>query len=281
MRTQYIPTRLWRPAYKQHPKDAATRISCEAVPDAQQPSIAPEQFEWIPGKSVQRVAELRGLYQKMNNHWPVASLFPDPGVFELDGALLGTGNSLQMPRVSFGRIINYELAGSKATLVDNHAPFVIESSNSDDRYRTIFYFDGPKYLEEYVLHKSGIFLEEHKGFAQVLTPLHREAGGFGTLGRWEGEESVSTLHLTAVEVPFGRSIIIQEGCFHGDSTVRGFWQMAITANHTLMATADSVFLRSRDSKKCVHLKLAGISYTEEDHGRVMRYAAPFGPIAGH
>ena len=98
---------------------------------------------------------------------------------------------------------------------------------------------------------SGAFIERHE-FIQAITPLNKECGGFVMLGREvidiHGRKS---LELVACPVPFGYTLLVDVGSIHGDSTLTGLYMMAMTGNHVAMKTADSVFLKHRETKKNV------------------------------
>jgi hypothetical protein len=98
---------------------------------------------------------------------------------------------------------------------------------------------------------SGAFIERHE-FIQAITPLNKECGGFVILGR-EVTDSVGRNHLklVACPVPFGFTLLVDVGSIHGDSTLTGLYMMAMTGNHIAMRTADSVFLKHRETKNNV------------------------------
>jgi hypothetical protein len=98
---------------------------------------------------------------------------------------------------------------------------------------------------------SGAFIERHE-FIQAITPLNKECGGFVILGR-EVTDSLGRNHLelVACPVPFGFTLLVDVGSIHGDSTLTGLYMMAMTGNHIAMRTADSVFLKHRETKNNV------------------------------
>ena len=55
--------------------------------------------------------------------------------------------------------------------------------------------------------------------------------------------------MISLETPSGCTLIVEEGCIHGDSNMKGMFLMAMTCNHNLMNTADSVFLRVQNDLK--------------------------------
>ena len=71
------------------------------------------------------------------------------------------------------------------------------------------------------------------------------------------------LELIAVQIPYGYTLIIEEGCIHGDTTLVGFFMMGMTSDHTTMRTADTVFLKYPETKENVGMVLVGIPENEE------------------
>ena len=101
--------------------------------------------------------------------------------------------------------------------------------------------------------KQGLFIEFHD-FTQIITPLHKSAGGFVILTRPSDEKLLEhepyykpkgqgTFDMIAVEIPFGCTLIIEKGSIHGDSNLKGMHMMAMTCDPDLMHTCDAVFLR--------------------------------------
>ena len=93
---------------------------------------------------------------------------------------------------------------------------------------------------------SGAFIERHE-FIQAITPMNKECSGFVILGCevTKGDN----LELVACPVPFGYTLLVDVGSIHGDSTLTGLYMMAMTGNNVAMKTADSVFLKHRETKK--------------------------------
>jgi len=117
----------------------------------------------------------------------------------------------------------------------------------------VTYNYGDRYYEDYLMNGSGAFIERHE-FIQAITPLNKQCGGFVILGR-EVTDGVSKkrLELVACPVPFGYTLLVDVGSIHGDSTLTGLYMMAMTGNHVAMKTADSVFLKHRETKKNVRV----------------------------
>ena len=58
----------------------------------------------------------------------------------------------------------------------------------------------------------------------------------------------SHLELIACPVPFGFTLLVDVGSIHGDSTLTGLYMMAMTGNHHAMSTADTVYLKHRETR---------------------------------
>lgn len=166
------------------------------------------------------------------------SLFLNPGILEIEGGDIEL-NAFD-PR-------GIDLSSFKARLVDNQVPFQISKKPLPvkDDYRVITYQYERGYADWQVEHGSGLFLEKHE-FSQTITPLSPDSKGFVVLGRYnkKGDE----LELIGVQIPFGHTLIIEEDCIHGDTTLNGFFMMGMTSSHTTMRTADTVFLKNSESK---------------------------------
>ncbi len=88
---------------------------------------------------------------------------------------------------------------------------------------------------------SGLFLEHHK-FSQTITPLNATCSGYVLLGYIEKNQ----LHIIAVHIPYGWTLIVHDGCIHGDTGLKGMYMMGMTSDHVSMGTADTVFLKKPD-----------------------------------
>ena len=168
------------------------------------------------------------------------SLFPT-----LSGILLIHQQSVELPEFDARA---FDLSSFKARLVRNDIPFSIaeEVISRKDSFCPVSYFFESGYADEQVSNAGGgLFLETHD-FCQTITPLDAMAGGIVMLGRWaEEERNQSTLSLIGVTVPYGYTLIVEKGCIHGDTTLKGMYMMAMTSNHVTMQTADVVFLKSK------------------------------------
>ena len=176
------------------------------------------------------------------------SLFLDPGLLEIDKDLI----ELQYfdPR-------KLDLSSFKARLVPNHLPFQItkKALPSKDDYRLVTYLYEPHYADWQIEQGSGLFLEQHK-FSQTITPITSSSKGYVVLARTN--EEPNELELIGVQIPYGHTLIIEEGCIHGDTTLNGFFMMGMTSDHTTMRTADTVFLKSHQTKKNVRMVMVGV-----------------------
>lgn len=95
----------------------------------------------------------------------------------------------------------------------------------------------------------GLFLEHHR-FSQTITPMSPDCYGFVVLGRLLQKSPSSeegSLSLIAVEIPYNYTLIIRDGSIHGDATLVGDYMMGMSSSHTDMATADTVFLRTKNN----------------------------------
>eukprot|EP01006_Ploeotia_vitrea_P034344 TRINITY_DN65739_c8_g1_i1.p1 TRINITY_DN65739_c8_g1~~TRINITY_DN65739_c8_g1_i1.p1 ORF type:complete len:488 (+),score=42.73 TRINITY_DN65739_c8_g1_i1:32-1465(+) len=247
------------PYYVQHPLDAATHVERQPVPHD---CVVVVPYLWTSGapKSKQ-LQDKKQEFKQCNASWPSASLFPNPGVIEVDA------ETIKLPRFDAR---NVDLSPFKAQLVPNDSPFVIPSQRSDD-YSVVSYLYGPGYAENHAMKNDGLFIEHHN-FAQALTPMHPDASGFTVLAR---EPTATTdnnnntdhtqtsflnakegkFELIGIEIPFGYTLIIEKGALHGDATIKGLFMMAMTANHRLMGTADAVFWKNRKTKENVGMVL--------------------------
>jgi hypothetical protein len=108
---------------------------------------------------------------------------------------------------------------------------------------------------------SGLFLEKHC-FSQTITPLTSYSRGFVALARLR--ESSDELELIGIQIPYGHTLIIEEECIHGDTTLNGFFMMGMTSDHTTMKTADTVFLKYPGTKENVRMEMVGREDGEND-----------------
>lgn len=174
------------------------------------------------------------------------SLFPTPmGILAIDE------QTVELP--VFDATL-FDLTPFKARLVRNDTPFSIaeEVVHHKDSFCPVSYMFESNYAQEQVGDAGGLFLETHD-FCQTITPLDALASGIVMLGKWEGDEQERhVLCLIGVSIPYGYTLIIEKGCIHGDTPLKGMYLMAMTSNHLTMQTADVVFLKSkRDAKNFV------------------------------
>lgn len=161
----------------------------------------------------------------------------------------------------------FDLTPFKARLVKNDTPFSIADSyipRSDSFCPVSYMFEGD-YAREQIDKGGGLFLETHD-FCQTMTPLDEMASGRVILGRWL-EETV--MQLIGVRIPYGYTLIIENGCIHGDTPLRGMYMMAMTSNHITMQTADVVFLKNRETGRNFI-----VSYEEEDGECLLHHNTP-------
>lgn len=201
---------------------------------------------WISGRQEEVVEEKRLEYNVTPKHLR-QSLFLYPGFLEVDRSFI------ELPYFD-ARGVN--LGSFKAELVDNSIPFRITEKElpAKDDYRLVTYLYEPSYADWQVENGSGLFLEKHQ-FSQTITPLSPDSRGFVVLARTN--ERPDELELIAVQIPYGYTLLIKEGCIHGDATLQGLFMMGMTSDHTTMRTADTVFLKSPMTKKNVKMALVG------------------------
>ncbi len=170
-----------------------------------------------------------------------SSLFPNPGLLLVNVDFLHFDlnyDSLQVDLTSYN-----------ARLVSNESPFQLLQNGSHhckeayDDLRVISYIFGPTYTSNQIQYGDGLFLECHN-FIQSITPLNQESKGFVMLAKFENRNQIS---LIGVCIPFGYTLIIDSFCIHGDTTLNGFFCMAMTSNHLSMATSDTVFIRNKEN----------------------------------
>jgi hypothetical protein len=200
---------------------------------------------WYSGNDVQ-IEDIKKLYTMTGE-----SLFPTSS-----GLLIIEQEYVVLPDFDARHI---DLTPFKARIVENCIPFSIAETEVSwkDSFCPVSYMFEDGYAEEQVKNAGGLFLETHD-FCQTMTPLNEAARGFVVLGKWE-EDNVMT--LIGVKIPYGYTLIIEKGCIHGDTTLKGMYLMAMTSNHVTMQTADVVFLKSRLSGKNFFIK----SCTSDDN----------------
>lgn len=194
---------------------------------------------WHRGAS-ENIQEIKKKYENDQQKAFGASLFPNSGILEINQ------DKVELPAFDPTQV---DLSPFKARLVKNDAPFqiVTEKVSAKDEFRPVTYFFEDNYAREQVDNGGGLFLETHD-FTQTMTPIDEKAGGFITLGRWD-KENKQVLELIGVQIPFGYTLIIEKGCIHGDTTFKGMYMMSMTSNHVTMNSADTVFLKDKNTSK--------------------------------
>lgn len=201
---------------------------------------------WISGGDVHSIQEKQAEYQVTEKHLR-QSLFLNPGLLEIDRDVI---------ELNYFDARGVDLSSFKARLVNHSIPFQItkrELPYKDD-YRLVTYLYEPGYAAWQIQNGSGLFLEKHH-FSQTITPITPDSNGFVSLARTN--ENPDELELVGIHIPYGYTLIIEEGCIHGDTTLSGFFMMGMTSDHTTMRTADTVFLKYPDTKKNVAMELIG------------------------
>lgn len=205
---------------------------------------------WISGKDEDMIERKKQEYSVSQKHLR-QSLFLDPGLLEIDR------NLIELKYFDPRRV---DLSTFKARVVSNQIPFQITKKKLPPRddYRLVTYLYEPLYADWQIQNGSGLFLEQHR-FSQTITPLTPDSGGYVVLARTN--ENLDELELIGVQIPYGHTLIIEEGCIHGDTTLNGFFMMGMTSDHTTMRTADTVFLKYPETKENVRMTLIGAEVT--------------------
>lgn len=200
--------------------------STEAKPPPRNPSTIP--CKWISGFDLDKYH--KKLPPNMKLGW---SLFPNPGLLLLQSSEFGTCYYST----------ESDLSQFKARLVKNNVPFSLVSHKlrPADEFRIVSYVYESGYAAAQMRNPDGggLFLERHR-FAQFITPLSPKCGGFVVLALLEK----NVLIFIAVRIPFGWTLIVEEGAIHGDATLQGKFMMGMTSDHSSMQTADTVFLKA-------------------------------------
>lgn len=189
-----------------------------------------DQYRWVSGHL------LADYYRNYNITADIklgSSLFPNPGMLEL------AVPQIELPVYGPGT----DLLQYRARLVKNDVPFklVTHKLRHADEFRLVSYIYEHNYAAAQMCNPGGgLFLELHR-FAQFITPLSPKCGGYVVLAR---RDSCNQLCMIAVQVPFGFTLIIDDGAIHGDATLQGMFLMGMTSDHTSMQTADTVFLKT-------------------------------------
>ena len=206
---------------------------------------------WISGYKTDLIEEKHQEYDVAPKHLR-QSLFINPGLLEIDCSLIELKHF--DPR-------GIDLSSFKARLVDHSIPFQITKRPlpTKDDYRLVTYLYEPLYADWQVQKGAGLFLEKHS-FSQTITPVAPTSGGFVVLARTNQE--CDELELIGLQIPYGHTLIIEEQCIHGDTTLNGLFLMGMTSDHTTMRTANTVFLKNFATKKNVGMALIGAKESE-------------------
>lgn len=216
---------------------------------------------WISGEEGDSIKEKKVEYNVTQKHLR-QSLFLNPGLLEIDRSLI---------ELKYFDPRGVDLSSFKARLVDNNIPFQITKRKlpSKDDYRLVTYLYEPMYADWQIQNGSGLFLEKHR-FSQTITPLTPNSSGFVALARTN--ENSDELELIGIQIPYAYTLIIEEECIHGDTTLNGFFMMGMTSDHTTMRTANTVFLKYPETKENVGMVMIGV---EENEKRIPLMEPPY------
>lgn len=212
---------------------------------------------WTSGTDKAAMKAKRDEYANQEHPLIGDSLFKSSGLLEIEGDAL----QIQLKHFDATQV---DLSSFKARLVRNDEPFTITSKPipTSDEWRAVSYCYEPEYAKRVVDEGGGLFLETHS-FAQSITPLDQAATGFVTLGRWKDEDQKDELELIGIRIPFGYTLIIEEGCIHGDTDLNGMFMMCMTSNHVTMSSADTVFLKHAATKQNLSIEFVGAPHLED------------------
>ncbi len=224
------------PVYRDHGESKRYTVARIPLPDSYVLKI--RDYDWIPGHDEYRHDLVNTI---TGNTIEADSLFDKPGILTIPE------QTLAFPLVQGDM---YDLSRFRAQVVPNHIPFQFNQAlvemypHAQHKLRTVTYNYGERYVEDYLMSGSGIFIERHE-FIQAITPMSEECSGYVILGT----ETFGGLELIAVTIPFGHTLLVEPWAIHGDSTLRGMYSMAMTGNHNAMKTADTVFMKYKYDAK--------------------------------
>lgn len=220
--------------------------------------------DWISGKENLLIKEKEAEYSVEKKHLR-QSLFRNPGILEIDRNVI---------ELNYFDPRGIDLSSFKARLVNNEIPFQITKQKlaPKDEFRIVTYLYEPLYSNWQTEHGSGLFLEKHQ-FSQTMTPLTVHSKGFVVLARTN--ENEDELELIAVCIPYGYTLIIEEDCIHGDTTLNGFFMMGMTSDHTTMRTANTVFLKHPSTKENVKIVLTESNQPTDSNELLQTEWAPY------
>ncbi len=218
---------------------------------------------WIAGKTGDGIKEKKAEYNITKKHLK-QSLFRNPGFLEIDRELI---------KLKYFDARDVDLSSFKARLVNNSIPFQITKNelSSKDDYRLVTYLYEPLYADWQTQNGSGLFLEKHD-FSQTMTPVTPHSSGFVALARTN--DHLDQLELIGVYIPYGYTLIIDEGCIHGDTTLNGLFMMGMTSDHVTMRSADTVFLKYPQTRRNAKMIMDGLEIANESLSNESSFAPP-------
>lgn len=239
--------------YQVHYMDTMSSLSLLSISNKYKFNI--ENFQWINGEFLDDY--IKDQYCISNNN-PRHLINTDSGqadsLFDNPGLLLIDEENITIPLIENPHL--YDLSLYRASIVPNDQPFSFNQSlisqyeHAQHKLRVITYFYGDNYVNDYLMKDSGIFIERHE-FIQAITPMNERCGGFVILGHINHD---LCLELIAVPIRFGYTLLVDVLSIHGDSTLTGLYMMAMTGNHKAMKTADTVFIKNKQTYKNVNIK---------------------------
>eukprot|EP00463_Aulacantha_scolymantha_P003362 TRINITY_DN4216_c0_g1_i1.p1 TRINITY_DN4216_c0_g1~~TRINITY_DN4216_c0_g1_i1.p1 ORF type:complete len:304 (-),score=37.97 TRINITY_DN4216_c0_g1_i1:89-1000(-) len=209
------------------------------------PFITTIKADWVSGKD-KEIIQIQNQYDVTKANLK-QSLFDLPGLLEVHQTLIELQSEFDPVHVN--------LSSFRAQLIKSDIHFQVAKQRLLQRMTIVSHlYIQPGYSNWQTRHGSGHFLEKHK-FSQLIMPMTEDSHGFVVLARTN--DVPDELELVGIEIPFGYALIIEDGCIHGDTSLSGFFMMGMTADHTTMRTADTVFLKSSESKQNVEVKMIG------------------------
>jgi hypothetical protein len=206
---------------------------------------------YFPASAVRGQDEPILVYQELvdTDSGAADSLFDNPGVL-----------ALPVPHIAVKILENpqdYDLSSFRCQVVPNNKPFMFRQDlvrahehARSHKLRVVTYHYGERYVPDYVMHGSGLFLEQHE-FVQAISPATTSSCGGFVLTARPRAANCDELELLALRIPLGCTWLVDVGCIHGDSNLTGTFVMAMTGNHRAMQSADTVFLKHKESGRNV------------------------------
>lgn len=183
------------------------------------------------------------------------SLFPNPGV----ASVPSSDSIIQLKDFDATRVVDLSSRFHARLVMNNgNGPFQITQQvlPGSDEYRIISYTYEPGYVEN---NPENLFLEKHS-FAQTITPMSSDCGGFVVLAAKANQnkneksrddaaaaddDGGDLFDLVAIQIPFGWTLIVDPECIHGDASLEGTFMMTMTSNHVTMQSADTVLFQTQ------------------------------------